>query len=108
MDSKIKKIYDMLYSPILTPYNLLDNAKLPNYSYVKYYKGNEGIIAEMECDMVDIGSRTFYYCFDQRDFLIKIFMEFEGNKTIVFDRNDEVESAKKVYNNDKINLRKAN
>ncbi|RDY30156.1 hypothetical protein [Lachnotalea glycerini] len=108
MDSKIKKLYDMLYSPILTPYNLLDNAKLPNYSYVKYYKGNDGIIAEMECEMEDIGIRTFYYCFDQRDFLLRILMEFEGSKNIVFDRSDEVELAKKDYYNNKGELKKAN
>lgn len=33
MDAYIKKIYDMLYSPIISPYNLLENAKLDNYSY---------------------------------------------------------------------------
>ena len=40
MDAYIKKIYDMLYSPIISPYNLLENAKLDNYSYVKYYANN--------------------------------------------------------------------
>ena len=29
MDAYIKRIYDMLYSPVLTPYNLLENVKLP-------------------------------------------------------------------------------
>ena len=49
MDAYIKKIYDMLYSPIISPYNLLENAKLDNYSYVKYYKNKIGLVAEMQC-----------------------------------------------------------
>ena len=31
MDAYIKRIYDMLYSPVLTPYNLLENVKLYYY-----------------------------------------------------------------------------
>ena len=49
MDAYIKKIYDMLYSPIISPYNLLENAKLENYSYVKYFTNEEGLVAEMQC-----------------------------------------------------------
>ena len=49
MDAYIKKIYDMLYSPILTPYNLLENVKLPNYNYLKYYTNSIGVVAEIQC-----------------------------------------------------------
>ena len=47
MDAYIEKIYNMLYSPILTPYNLIENVKLPNYRYLKYYTNNIGVVAEM-------------------------------------------------------------
>ncbi len=60
MDAYIKKIYDMLYSPILTPYNLLENAKLDNYSYVKYYKNEIGLVAEMRCMIPGESNQTFY------------------------------------------------
>lgn len=31
----MNKIYMLLNSPIVTPYNLLENVKLKNYEYVK-------------------------------------------------------------------------
>ena len=49
MNKYIDNIFKLLYSPIVTPYNLLENAKLKNYSYVKYYKGSDGLITEMKC-----------------------------------------------------------
>jgi len=86
----IKKLYDLFYSPILTPYNLLENAKLPNYSYVNYYMGENGLIAEMECEMeITRKHVVFYYHFDKDDKLIEVYMEEDGNKNKVFNRNVE-------------------
>ena len=86
----IKKLYDLFYSHILTPYNLLDNAKLPNYSYVNYYMGENGLIAEMECER-EVAKKPviFYYYFDKDDKLIEVYMEEDGDKNKLFDRNTE-------------------
>ena len=97
MEDNIKKIYDMMYSPIVTPYNLLENAKLNNYSYVKYYKSNDGLIAEMECFVEDEGNKIFYYHFDANDYLSSIYMEHNGKKQKVFDRENAIEEAKEEY-----------
>lgn len=97
MDAYIKKIYNMMYSPIITPYNLLENAKIDNYSYVKYYKSEEGLIAEMECTIPDEGKKVFYYHFDVKDYLILIYMEYNGIKEKVFDREIAVKDAKSEY-----------
>lgn len=59
MDDYVKKIYDMLYSPILTPYNLIENIKLPNYKYLKYYTNDIGIVAEMKCLVDGYGEKIF-------------------------------------------------
>ena len=97
MDKYIKKIYDMLYSPILTPYNLLENVKLPNYSYVKYYTNSIGVVAEMKCTIDGNYEKIFYYQFDKKDFLQKIYCETDGTQEVLFDRAIETETAKANY-----------
>lgn len=97
MKDRIKKIYDMMYSPILTPYNLLENAKLDNYKYVKYYSNNIGIVAEMQCAIADDDIKTFYYQFDNRDFLQEIYCDLNGEKDIIFKRDTEIKDAKNEY-----------
>lgn len=88
--NEIQKIYNLIYSPIITPFNLLENSKLDNYSYVKYYKGENGLISEMKCIEKDGLSRIFYYHFDKEDNLIQIFMEQDSKQQLVFDRNNEL------------------
>ena len=104
MNEKLKKIYDLLYSPILTPYNLLENAKLSNYSYVNYYKNNTGLIAEMKCIMEENSKEMiFYYHFDKNDFLSKIYQEdmVYHNKILIYDRAKEIISEKENLLNNK-------
>lgn len=97
MDAYIKKIYDMLYSPIISPYNLLENAKLENYSYVKYYTKGDGLVAEMECTIPLEGKKIFFYQFDKKDYLQMIYQKTEDGKQVIFDRKNAVEEAKEEY-----------
>ena len=97
MNAYIKKIYDMIYSPIITPYNLLENAKIDNYSYVKYYKSGAGLATEMECEIPEEGTKIFYYYFDEKDYLQKICMEYNGVQQEVFNREDAIQEAKIEY-----------
>lgn len=97
MDADIKKIYDMLYSPIISPYNLLENAKLDNYSYVKYYTNGTGIVAEMQCVIPGEGEQVFFYQFDKKDYLQTIYQGTIETKNVIFDRQDAVETAKENY-----------
>lgn len=96
MDKYIAKIYELMYSSIVTPYNLLENAKLDNYDYVNYYKGETGLIAEMKCFM-DGEETIFYYCFNGNDQLIEIHEEIDGKRIVVFNRDEELNEAKKTY-----------
>lgn len=93
MNDRIKGIYDMMYSPILTPYNLLENAKLGNYKYVKYYSNDTGIVVEMQCVIADDDVKTFHYQFDDRDFLQEIYCDLDGGKDIIFRRRCRIKSA---------------
>ncbi|WFD09739.1 hypothetical protein [Tepidibacter hydrothermalis] len=96
MDNYIEKIFNLLNSSIVTPYNLLQNAKLENYKYVKYYKGEQGLIAEMDC-VVDEEDTIFLYYFNENDHLQKIYMKQNGTGKFVFDRNNELEKTKEEY-----------
>jgi hypothetical protein len=96
MDKYIEKIYRMMKSPIVTPYNLLENAKLENYQYVKYFKGENGLICEMKCSVDNIET-VFLYCFDKQDFLQKILMQQNDNEKCVFERNHEIKELKEQF-----------
>lgn len=105
MDEYAKKIYNMMYMPIVTPYNLLENAKIGNYKYVKYYNSEEGLIAEMKCEVPEEGEKVFYYHFDVKDYLQKISMECNGINEIVFDRNSAIEEVTLEYYEGKIEFK---
>lgn len=98
MDNYINKIYELLYSPMITPYNLLENAKLENYSYVSYYKGECGLIAEMKCYIEGEGESTYYYHFNEKDRLESVSVKKGRKKAIVFDRKVELEGLIDTYN----------
>lgn len=97
MDDRIKKIYELMYSPIITPYNLLENAKLDNYEYVKYYKDKSGLICEMKCGLEDNTEGTFYYQFDSQDKLDNIYVKDGRKKTLIYSRKDELANQKSLY-----------
>lgn len=90
MQDMINKLYKLLHTPLVTPYNLLENCKISNYNYVKYYKKDNGLICEMECESHGEVEK-YFYSFDQKDFLQKI--ERENNsieREVLFDRAIEV------------------
>lgn len=96
MDKYIDKIFRLLKSPIVTPYNLLDNAKLNNYDYVKYYKGTDGLISEMKC-LVDGIDTIFIYEFDRKDHLQRVLMIQNSHEKYVFDREKDLSNLKDQY-----------
>lgn len=93
MKDGVNEVYNMLYSPIVTPYDLLDNAKLENYSYVKYYTNDAGLVAEMRCTIPHEGSQVFFYQFDKNDYLQLIYQNEMKNENIVFSRKESVWAA---------------
>ena len=94
---KNNKIYDLMYSPLITPANLLDNINLDNYSYINYYKKDDFIIAQIKCICIGDNVPTiFCYYFDKNNFLIKIIKEdINKNKVKVFDRQLELKKEQR-------------
>ncbi|MDR3600228.1 MAG: hypothetical protein P4L49_07075 [Desulfosporosinus sp.] len=97
MENYIKNIYELLYRPVVTPYNLLENAKLPNYKYVTYYKEESGLIAEMQCMTEDGNEAIFHYHFNHDDHLRSVYMTKGGQKELVFDRQTELQKLTAEY-----------
>lgn len=98
MEKTINGIYEMLYENILTPYNLLENSKLDNYTYVKYYKRGSTLITEMECTCEDNLKRRFYYEFDSNDCLLKVTsINAKKQVEVLFDRSIELANLIEEY-----------
>jgi|GEM_PF-1384462 len=85
----LNEIVELNNDYILTPYNLLENAKLQNYKYVKYYKKDGYLICEMQFDVFK-KDYVFYYYFDKNDKLHKIYKEENGKIELYFSREDEI------------------
>ena len=96
----IQDIYEMREHNLLTPHSLVENARLENYSHVKYYMKEEYFIAEMECYCDDGINRKFIYRFDLENKLQKV-TATPGNifkVDVLFDRKIELETLVKKYN----------
>ena len=83
----MKDIFDEIAtlknSYLLTPYNLLENAKLSHYEYVKYYTEKEFLICEMKFEVLK-KDYIFYYYFDKNDKLQKIYKKEEESIFFLF------------------------
>lgn len=88
----IEYLFKLYHSPLTTPYNLLENALLPNYEYVKYYTEGDELIAEMKCSMDDVDT-IFYYHFTDNN-LQKIIMEQSSTKEVKFERSAEIKEVR--------------
>lgn len=90
------EIYNLTYLPLLTPYNLIDTLKLDNYISLNMHKGDLGIVSEITC-LIDDSNITFYYEFDEKDHLLKIYYYEENNINYLFNREDSINKLKDEY-----------
>ncbi|MEA4902283.1 hypothetical protein [Desulfitobacterium sp.] len=95
MDLSIKQLYDLIFSPIVTPYNLLDNLQLPNYEYINYSKTQNGVIATIGCTIEEDFFADFDYYFDYNNNLQKVIMRSDEGEELVFERMIETVKIKK-------------
>lgn len=97
------KIYNLTYSPLLTPYNLIETLKLDNYISLNMKKNELGIISEITC-RIDNDNITFIYEFDKNDYILNIYYYENGNKIYLFDRNESLQEHRDEYNKNDIAL----
>lgn len=89
MEDKIQQLYELLFSPIITPHNLVDNVKLDNYEYVNYSKHNNKILVSMKCQLDKETKALFNYFFDLDDNLQKVIMQTSKCEEVIFDRQSD-------------------
>ncbi|MNO25523.1 hypothetical protein D3C76_153630 [compost metagenome] len=90
----IHELYTLTEGHIVTPSELLANAKLPNYEYVKFSNNGIGLHVEARC-LVEEGKYViFNYYFDDADRLQKLVMESGKISEVIFDRIVEIEKLR--------------
>lgn len=88
----IERLYDEMHGPKLTPYELLENVKLPNYVSVDFTKDNEdNIIAYTKCLLEDGTNAIFTYTFDRENKLINLKSMVCGIEEEIYNRKTEIE-----------------
>lgn len=92
----IDEIFNLTYLPLVTPYNLIDNIKLDNYSEILYKKRFDGITCELKC-IVNMENITFYYEFDKNDFLQEAYYMEDEDKHYLFNRQSDCEVLKEKF-----------
>jgi|GEM_PF-6939389 len=89
VDKKIDELFKLMTSPLVTPFNLLENISLDNYVSINYHKDNSSILA----DIVFLSHNeeiTYRYVFDMNYHLQNIY-EVDNDKLIErFNREDTV------------------
>lgn len=95
--SLFNKIYNLTYSPLLTPYNLIETLKLDNYISLNMKKNDIGIVAEISC-IIDDNLFTFIYEFDKNDYILSLYYYENNNIHYLFNRNEDLENLKDLYN----------
>lgn len=92
-----KWICELANDHLVTPFNLLNNAKLTHYNYVKYYMDGDFFVSEMEF-VINEKNHIFYYYFDMNNKLQGIYEEVSGIKVLRFSRKKELEKSIQAYN----------
>lgn len=92
MLENIERLYDEIHGPKLTPYELIENVKLPNYISVDFSKDSENnIIAYTKCLLEDGNNGVFTYAFDKDNKLISLKSMVCGVEDEIYNRKEEIE-----------------
>lgn len=88
----IERLYDEIHGPKLTPYELIENVKLPNYISVDFSKDSENnIIACTKCLLKDGNNAIFTYVFNKENKLISLKSIVHEVEEEVYNRKSEIE-----------------
>jgi hypothetical protein len=87
----IRELYNLIEGHVILPSELIANAKLPNYEFVKFSNGYTGLIVETRCALNDGAKVDFTYYFDKKDRLLKLISHNGPLSEVLFDRELEVQ-----------------
>ncbi|RED52891.1 hypothetical protein [Cohnella lupini] len=92
--TQIHDLYTLTEGHIITPAELLNNAKLPNYEFVKFSNNSVGLHVEACYREAGEAEVLFNYYFDKQDRLQKLIMESGSTLEVLFDRSIEIEKLR--------------
>lgn len=105
MDILFKEILELTTSQLITPKNLVDNAYLSHYNYVKYSANQGNMVVEMEITNEVNETELYTYYFDENEYLQTITLVYRDIKMTIFDRLKELSNKRSEYLNlDVVNL----
>ncbi|WP_340035038.1 hypothetical protein [Bacillus sp. FSL K6-0993] len=103
--SIIEHLYDEIHGPKLTPYELLENVKLPNYISVDFKTENDFIIGISKCKINKDEIATFTYFFNKENKLVRLTSNVNGENSEIYNREKAIKEyytlAKKTLFSDK-------
>lgn len=91
------EIYNLTYSPLFTPHNLIETLKVDTYVSLNMKKGPLGILAEIVC-IIDNSPITFYYEFDKNDYILKVYYYEDDKINYIFNREDSLKQYRSEFN----------
>src|SRR5690625_3476458 len=99
MDNMIEELYDAIYSPKISPEQLINNAILPNYISVHIESNEIGMIVESACELYDGTRATYSYQFDHYSTLLNLKEHGRITVTELYNRKREInEKYRKIKN----------
>lgn len=92
MNKMIDELYDVIYSPKISPEQLINNATLPNYISVHIESNQIGMIIESKCKLNDWIIATYIYQFDSSKKLLSLTEQVGNQKKELYNRQQEIKS----------------
>lgn len=95
MNQLIEQLYDELYSPKVSPEELINNAALPNYKYVNFESNQTGLIVTTKCSLENDEDAEYKYQFDNEKRLLTLIGNIDGEIDVIYNRSIEIASKYK-------------
>lgn len=92
MNKMIEELYDAIYSPKISPEQLINNATLPNYISVHVEANQIGMVVESKCKLNDLIIATYTYQFDSSKKLLNLTGQIGNQKEELYNRQQEIKS----------------
>lgn len=98
MNELIDRLYDELYSPMVNPEELINNATLPNYMSVNFESNETGLIVTTKCILSNNDMAEYKYQFDKGKRLLTLIGNINGKIDIIYDRKKKIALKYKEIN----------
>ncbi|MEK4149026.1 hypothetical protein NST02_18345 [Robertmurraya sp. FSL W8-0741] len=86
----IERLFEELYAPKLTPFELLENARLSNYISVNFHSEDNYLIGVTKCFLETGDQAEYIYTFNSENMLISINENIRNEIREIYNRYKEI------------------